>query len=627
MDVKVEVLKLSLLFVLPLGGGMEIIMRRLKYIIVAVTISAMVLAGCNSSNGNTTKENSTTESTTTVTESAENDSLTTTVQNGFETTSQIEVDKEFTARDLEIGYEESTAVKITLKDNATKVSGSGAVVKDNTITISSEGTYVISGTLAEGQIIVDTADTEKIQLVLNGTTIHNSTSAAIYIKSADKVFLTLEEGTVNTLTDGTEYVQTDDNTVDGVIFSKADLTLNGSGTLTITGNYKHGIVSKDDIVVTGGIYNITAVKDDINGKDAVKIKAGTFTLSADTGNGIQSKNADDTTKGYVYIAGGTITVVKCQEGIEGTVIIIDDGVITITAADDGMNAASGSKDTSDTQGPENGFPEDGEKRTPPEDGTFPEPGTNDENGGSAALGDTKSEGSSPSGGLQSNDSNTENTTTTTGSTSSNTGETNTAQEAAAQGNNGQERPQNPGNFGGNGNFGGGGMDQVDTNCYILINGGIITVDAAGDGIDSNGNLYISGGTLYINGPTGNGDGALDYNGTADITGGNVYVTGSSGMAQGFSETSTQYSLLYNLTSVSTAGTEVSLKDSSGNVVASFTPTKDYQSIVISVPELKKEGTYTLTSGEQTAEITLSSVVTSNGQQGRGGQGGFGGTRK
>ena len=610
-------------------------MRKLNYIIAAATITAMVITGCSSSNTSKTEDSSTT---TTTTQEAENPSSTTTaIQTGIETTSQIEVDKEFTARDLEVGYEESTAINITLKDNASTVSGSGAEVKDNTITINSEGTYVISGTLAEGQIVVEAADTEKVQLVLNGVTIHNSTSAAIYIKSGDKVFITLEEGTVNTLTDGTEYVQTDDNTVDGVIFSKADLTFNGTGTLNLTASYKHGIVSKDDVVVTGGIYNITAVKDAINGKDAVKIKAGTFTLSSDTGNGIQSKNADDTTKGYVYIAGGTITVVKCQEGIEGTVIIIDDGVINITASDDGMNAASGSNDTSETDGTQNGFPQGGENMTPPENGSFPGPGSTDDNG-STASGDTASTGTAPAGrGPQNNTTDTAGTTDTSGTTNTSatadstdaTSEaTENSQNANGQENNGQERPQNPGNFGG-GNFGGGGgMDQVDTNCYILINGGTITVDAAGDGIDSNGDLYITGGTLYVYGPTGNGDGALDYNGTADISGGNVYVAGSSGMAQGFSDTSTQYSILYYLTSVSSAETEVTLKDSSGKVVASFIPTKDYQSIVLSLPELTKDATYTLTSGEQTADITLSTVVTSNGQQGMGGQGGFGGgTRK
>lgn len=568
-------------------------MRKLNYFLSALTITAMIATGCSVQSGGT-------ESTTDIvteaagtessgTSSGENSSEeVTSLLTSLNTTSEVVIDTEFTARDLEVGYEESTAVFITLKDNAVEIVGDGAAVSDNIVTISREGTYVLSGMLSDGQIVVDVSDTEKVQLVLDSVAINSSASAPLYIKSADKVFITLKEGSENTLTDGTEYVQTDDNNVDGVIFSKADVTFNGSGTLNITGSYKHGIVSKDDIVITGGTYNITAVKDAINGKDAVKIKDGIFNLSADTGNGIQSKNGDNTTKGYVYIAGGKITVTKCKEGMEGTVIIIEDGTIDITATDDGMNAASGSSDETTeedtTTDSTNNLGQEGSNGENALDGSksgeIPAPPSGEANG-------EGSNESAPAGG---------------------------APDGTAPGNGGGPR-QNPGNFGGG--FGG-GMDEADTNCYILIAGGTITIDASGDGIDSNGNLYITGGTLYIYGPTSNGDGALDYNGTADVSGGTVLVAGSSGMAQGFSDTSTQYSLLYNLTSVSTAGTEVTLADADGAVVASFAPVKDYQSIVISTPELTKDFTYTLTSGEQTAEITLTSVVTSNGQQGMGG---------
>jgi hypothetical protein len=558
-------------------------MKRRNYFITALIITAMVAAGCSVQSGTQSTNDTVTEVVAEPSGTSSN-----TVLTSLNTTSEVVLDTEFTARDLEVGYEESTAVFITLKDDAVEIDGNGAAVSDNIITISSEGTYVLSGTLSDGQIVVDVADTKKVQLVLDSVKINNSASAPLYIKSADKVFITLKEGSENTLTDGTEYVQTDDNNIDGVIFSKADVTFNGSGTLNITGSYKHGIVSKDDIVITGGTYNITAVKDAINGKDAVKIKDGIFNLSADTGNGIQSKNGDNTTKGYVYIAGGTITVTKCQEGIEGTVIIIEDGIIDITAADDGMNAASGSSDETT----EEGTTTDGTNSQEQKGSNGENVSEGSKNGEMPAppSGEMKGEGSSesaPAGG---------------------------APEGTAPGNGGGKR-ENPGNFGGG--FGG-GMDEVDTNCYILIAGGTITIDASGDGIDSNGNLYITGGTLYVYGPTSNGDGALDYNGTADVSGGTVLIAGSSGMAQGFSDTSTQYSLLYNLTSVSTAGTEITLTDAKGTVVASFTPVKDYQSIVISTTELIKDGTYTLTSGTQNAEITLTSVVTSNGQQGMGG---------
>lgn len=147
------------------------------------------------------------------------------------------------------------------------------------------------------------------------------------------------------MTDGTEYIQTDDNTVDAVIFSKADLAINGSGTLNIT-DYKHGIVSKDDLVITDGIFNIASVKAGLNGKDALKIKDGIFNISSSAGKGLTSKHDSDTTKGYVYIADGTFNIANCTEGIEGTAIVIEDGDIDVTATDDGLNAAS--ETTTDT---------------------------------------------------------------------------------------------------------------------------------------------------------------------------------------------------------------------------------------------------------------------------------------
>lgn len=496
---------------------------KVKYVLSVIIMSVMLLSGCSSGQSSETAAQASTASSATTAE---------TIAQTLSTASTIAVNTEYKAKDLEVGYEDTTATHITLNGNSIEVSGEGADSEGSILTISDEGTYVITGTLEDGQILVDAEDTDKVQIVLNGVSITCSDNAPIYIKSADKVYITLGGNTENTLTDGTEYIQSDDNTVDGVIFSKADLTINGEGSLNITGNYQNGIVSKDDLVITGGTFTITAVKDAINGKDCVKINGGSFTLSAATGNGIQSKNGEDSTQGYVYISGGDITIINCKEGIEGTAIIIEGGNIDVTAEDDGFNAASGdttdtdATDTADTMGP---------------------------------------------GGA------------------------------------------------------GGGAFENDTNCYISITGGTIHINASGDGIDSNGSLYVSGGTTYVSGPTNSGNGALDYNGTAEITGGTIIATGSTGMAQGFSEISTQYSLLYNLSAACEAGTEVILTDSEGNAVASFTPDKEYQSVVISTSGLAQDATYTLTCGDQTADITLSSIVTSNGQQsGMDGQGGFGG---
>ncbi|MGB8453060.1 MAG: carbohydrate-binding domain-containing protein [Anaerocolumna sp.] len=565
--------------------------KSLKYFMAVMTITAMIFTGCAAnSNKQVDSDTDSTITGNTDTGSTVTDGTAGTVAAETAASSQVVLDTEFSAKDLEVGCEESTATDITLKEGSIDVSGDGAAAKDSIVIISKEGTYVITGTLKNGQIVVDAGDSDKVHIILNGVTVTYSTNAPIYIKNADKVFITLNEGTENVLTDGTDYVQSDDNNVDGVIFSKADLTINGDGSLDITGNYKHGIVSKDDLIITGGTINVTAVKDALNGKDCVKIKEGILTLNVTEGNGIQSKNGDDATKGYVYIAGGDITVLNCEEGIEGTVILIEDGTINVTAKDDGLNAASGSSDTTDAAVPD----------------TKAVKKNNEVNETNLAVNPEKD---------------------TVNETAASANQTTDAISGATTNTEDGQKPGNPGDGNFNGDFGrggfggGGGAFEADADCYISIKGGTIHINASGDGIDSNGYLYISGGTTYVSGPTDNGNGALDYNGTAVITGGTVIAAGSTGMAQGFSDTSTQYSLLYNLTASSAAGTEVKLSDQSGNEMISYTPDKEYQSVVISTPELEKDGTYTLTSGEQTAQIILTSIATSNGQQGMGGSGG------
>lgn len=565
-----------------------------RYFITTTVITAVLLTGCSSGSGSTSQNQQATESTAegSAESTAENTEGMTAVASA---TSQVVVDTEYKANDLDVGYEDSTATHITLKDNNIKVSGEGASAKESLLTISEEGTYVITGTLTDGQIIVEADEKDKVQLVLDGVSVTSKDFAPIYIKNADKVYLTLAENTENNLTDGAEYVQIDENTVDGVIYSTSDLTINGKGTISITGNYKHGIVSKDDLVITGGIFNITAVKDTMNGKDCVKINDGTFTLNAGS-DGIESKNDEDSTKGYVYISGGSITIADSEEGIEGTAIVIEGGNIDVTAQDDGLNASSGSSSST-------------EDSAPTKEGTSTQVLSTEAASETAVttLVSTTSAGTA-------DNSNTD--TTVPDATSSATINENGGEVPMPDGSTQAPGSDAFGNFKG----GRGGAFENDTNSYISISGGTVTVNASGDGIDSNGSVYISGGTVYVSGPTNDGNAGLDNNGTADITGGTVIVAGSSGMAQGFSETSTQYSLLNNFTTAIEAGTEVKLIDQNGNVILSYTPDKQYQSVVISTPELKKGETYTLTCGSQTAEITLSSVATTSGQQGMSGFG-------
>lgn len=185
----------------------------------------------------------------------------------------------FTKRDKQSDYASEDATEITLSDSKSTCDSPAVRVSDNQITITRTGTYVLSGSLTNGQIVVD-ASGEKVQIVLKDASINCDTSAAIYVKSADKVFVTLAENTSNTLTNTKDFVAIDDNNIDAVIFSKSDLSLNGSGTLTIHAAYGHGIVSKDDLVITSGTYDITAARHALSGKDSVRIADGDFTLNA-----------------------------------------------------------------------------------------------------------------------------------------------------------------------------------------------------------------------------------------------------------------------------------------------------------------------------------------------------------
>ena len=279
----------------------------------------------------------------------------------------IDITDMFTKRDLAGNYDESEAVKITLSGKTAACNSSNVQIEDGVVTIKAAGVYVLSGTFTDGTIVVDAGDDDKVQLVLDGVSITAADYAAIYAKNADKVFVTLAEGAGNSLTVSGDYIQTDDNNVDAVIFAKCDLTLNGTGSLTVKDNTGHGIVSKDDLVVTGGTYTIYSQDHCLNGKDSVRIADGTFNLSCDE-DGIHAGN-DDQQDGYVYIEGGDINisvgddaihaeglliitggdidVSKSCEGVEGDKILVTGGDIDVISSDDGFNAAGGSSGSGD----------------------------------------------------------------------------------------------------------------------------------------------------------------------------------------------------------------------------------------------------------------------------------------
>ena len=230
---------------------------------------------------------------------------------------------------MEIGYDEEDSAYITLSSDSSTTTSPAVAISGNTVTIQGEGVYILSGSLTDGMIIVDAPDTDKVQLVLNGVTITSATSAAIYVREADKVFITAAAGTDNTLSNGGEYVAIDENQIDAVIFSKSDLTLNGAGTLTLQAGAGHGIVSKDDLVCAGGTYQITAAGHGLSGKDSVRIASGTYTITAGK-DGIHAENADDTSLGFLYIRGGSFAITAEGDGLSAEAyLLVEDGDFTM----------------------------------------------------------------------------------------------------------------------------------------------------------------------------------------------------------------------------------------------------------------------------------------------------------
>lgn len=333
--------------------------RVLTALLSCLALTASVLAGCSGSeDGSTSSAQSSAGQTTEASEAADPGA-------DLEAALGISLSDMFTDRDMEVGYDDAACVHITLDGDTASADSDAVSVAGSTVTISEEGVYLLTGTLDNGMILIDAEDSDKIHLVLDNVSVSNASSAAIYVRCADKVFLTLAPDSENTLSNGGSYEAIDDNNIDAVIFSKEDLTLNGAGSLTIEAAAGHGIVSKDDLVITGGSYDITAEKHGLAGKDSVRIADGSFTIVCGK-DGLHGSNDDDETLGFLYIAGGSfsiaagddgmhsdyilaitdgvIDITECYEGLEGSSIYISGGEISVTATDDGMNAAKGSSD-------------------------------------------------------------------------------------------------------------------------------------------------------------------------------------------------------------------------------------------------------------------------------------------
>lgn len=393
-------------------------------------------------------------------------------QNTEATAQSISLPEEvFSSRDMDASYEEEDCIPVVLEGNTISCDSAAVEVSGSTATIRKGGVYLISGSLENGSLIVDVEKTEKVQLVLKNASIHCETFASIYVRQADKVFVTLTESSENSLSGGESFVSDGDVNVDGVLFSREDLTLNGSGKLTVSSPGGHGIVSKDSLRLTGGSYVIDAAGHGLSGKDEVSIAGGTFEISAGK-DGIQSENEEDSESGLVYLAGGTLRITSEGDGISasGTCMILD-GEYTVTAGGGSENAAQHSS-------------------------------------GQNFFGGQRG-GSKPAGGTSAPDK----------------GE----QRENPQG------PRDMGGMDGSGlGRRGDTFSQSGDTPGVVISGGTVKITASGDGIDSNGSLEITGGMVTVCGPIQGDTSVLDYNSSGVISGGTFLGTGASAMAQTFS---------------------------------------------------------------------------------------------
>lgn len=476
---------------------------------------------------------------------------TTESQQAVSTGDTLSYDDMFTDRDLDVGYEESDSVKISLSDDSTTVSSGssdnsstddtvdGVTVDGNVITITSGGTYIISGTLTEGQLVVD-ADDEKVQLVLDNADITCATSAAIYVKSASKTFITLAEGSENILMNTAEFEAIDDNNIDAVIFSKDDLALNGSGTLTINSENGHGIVSKDDLKITGGTYNITAASHALSGKDSVRIAAGTFNLVSGK-DGIHSENADDSSKGYVYIAGGEFTIDSTGDGIDASNIVqIDGGTFDITAGggvenstktheDNMMGGPGGGKGPQMGEAPSGEVP-DGNAPSEKPSGEAPQgdPGNNSsENSGSdnsssdssssdiatppEKPSEEASSGNPPQGGPGEDSENNSTDNSSDRETPPEKPDSNTNQAAGTEQSESDTSDSDSASTKG-----------IIADGRLYINGGTFTINSADDSVHSNSAVTINDGTYTLT----TGDDGVHSGEAVEINGGTITISES-----------------------------------------------------------------------------------------------------
>jgi len=586
-------------------------------VLIVLLLAMFAIAGCSTQ--------SNTADASTQTAGAGTDTANASAESGTSTIDVSDIKNQYDAEDTNNSWDESTSTMIQLNGTSIEAEGEGASADGSILTISSAGTYVLNGTLTDGQILITAPDSDTVRLVLNGVNITCTTGAPIYASSADKLIIILQKGTQNTVTDGGgnfAYANTTDEEPDAAIFSKCDLTINGTGTLTVNAGFNNGIGTKDDLVIASGNFIIDAANHGIRGRDSLTVLGGEFEITAGN-DGIQSNNNDDTSKGWIYLEDGEFRITSGCDGIQAeTILAIKGGNYTITAGGgfanvssiDSTNSYKGLKAATDLSITGGTFNVDSA------DDSIHANGNISISGGEFTIssGDdgVHADGDLSVGGGNINVTNCfeglEGATVNILGGTMNIISSDDAINSAGGSDTGE------GGMFGEDSFGG-----AVGSYYINISGGDIVYNAGGDGIDSNGDINISGGTVagFINSTADNG--AIDCDGTFTATGGTL-IFGGTGIGETPAGDSTQ-SYIYVSSGVS-GNTEISVQKD-GETLIDFTLEHDCQYLAISTPDIVSGESYDVYSGNPLLTSVTAGTGAIGGMGGQGGgQGGRGGQR-
>lgn len=510
-----------------------------------------------------------------------------------------------TSFQAQTSYDESRAAQITLTDQTATVTGQGASFSGQTLTITQGGTYVLTGSGKNIKLVVEAADTDQVHLVFQNLTLEGE-GALLRINKAQEVVISLTEGSQNALT---ESQASDDEEVKATIHSQVPLTLNGTGNLTLTALTKNALEVEDDLKVLGGTYTVKAANHGFKAEGALAIEAATLTIEAGK-DGLHAEHDETTERANISlnptqlsiaaiedgvdagneltIKGGTITVSQSEEGLEARVIRQLGGDVTIKSSDDGVNASTDSSSkTSDTSTTSKTSDANTTSNTADTSSSASQATTDSATASIAASQAT----ATPVATSQADQANKDKNQTPPAPP---------AGQAPPQGG------QPPQNGQGPGGMPPGGQEESDPSLQIILEGGTLTIDAEGDGIDSNGTVTINGGSLVVNGSIQGGNGPLDASGDITITGGTVWALGTSDMLQGFAQGSTQASITANI--AGTAGQTLIILDANGKEVARQTASKDFQAVIMSSADLVDGQTYTI-QVEGTTQTATAALVT------------------